>query len=86
MGYGLSQFNSEYLRKYDPEAYARTWHGGSAIGKFMQAVGEGISGAAKAGLTEQAYHAFEIGALGGIFAPRIGGNRQMRERYAEENA
>lgn len=86
MGYGLSQFNSEYLRRYDPGAYARTWHGGSAIGKFMQAVGEGISGAVKAGLTEQAYHAFEIGALGGIFAPRIGGNRKMRERYAEENA
>lgn len=86
MGYGLSQFNSEYLRRYDPEAYARTWHGGSAIGKFMQAVGEGISGAVKAGLTEQAYHAFEIGALGGIFTPRIGGNRKMLERYAEENA
>lgn len=86
MGYGLSQFNSEYLRRYDPEAYARTWHGGSAVGQFMQAVGEGVSGGVKAGLTEQAFHAFEIGALGGIFAPRLAGRNKMKERYAQENA
>lgn len=85
MGYGLSRFNSEYLRHYDPDAYANTWHGGSSIGQLMDAIGEGISGAAKAGMSEQAFHAFEIGALGGLFAPRLSGVKQMKERYRQEN-
>lgn len=52
MGFGLSKFNSEYMRAYDPEAYAETWHGGNAIGEFMDAIGQGISGGIQAGLTE----------------------------------
>lgn len=86
MGYGLSEFNSEYMRRYNPEAYANTWHGGSAIGQFMDAVSEGVAGATRAGLTEQAWHAFEIGAIGGIFAPRLQGRGEMKEKYSQENA
>lgn len=86
VGFGLSEFNSEYLRQYDPEAYANTWHGGSAVGQFFDAIGSGIDGAVRAGLTEQAAHAFTIGAIGGVFAPRIMGRGQMREQYAQDNA
>lgn len=86
MGFGLSKFNSEYMRTYDPEAYAETWHGGNAIGEFMDAIGQGISGGVQAGLTEQAWHAFEIGAIGGLFAPRFLGVKQMKEKYSAENA
>ena len=52
VGFGLSEFNSEYLRQYDPEAYVNTWHGGSAVGQFFDAIGSGIDGAVRAGLTE----------------------------------
>ena len=86
MGFGLSNFNSEYLRRYDPKAYAETWHGGSAVGQFFDAIDDGIAGGIQAGLTEQAWHAFEIGAVGGILSPRLGGNKEMRQRYAKENA
>lgn len=85
-GFGLSKFNSEYMRAYDPDAYAETWHGGNAIGEFMDAVGQGIAGGVQAGLTEQAWHAFEIGAIGGIVAPRLVGRKQMKERYSAQNA
>jgi hypothetical protein len=51
-GFGLSEFNSEYLRQYNPQAYANTWHGGSAIGEYMDAIHSGVEGAVHAGLTE----------------------------------
>lgn len=85
-GFGLSKFNSEYMRAYDPDAYAETWHGGNALGEFMDAIGSGISGGIQAGLTEQAWHAFEIGAIGGILAPRLQGRKEMRDKYSAQNA
>lgn len=86
MGYGLSEFNSEYMRQYDPVSYAGTWHGGTPVGKFMEAVGEGIYNLTRATIAEQSLYAFYIGALGGAIAPRLVGRDTMRETYAKENA
>lgn len=85
MGYGISTFNSEYLRQYDPMAYANTWHGGSAMGQFMDAIGEGIVGTVAKTVDPQSAQAFFIGTIGGVIAPRLAGRKEMREKYRQEN-
>ena len=84
MGYGIDRFNSEYLRQYDPVAYANTYSDND-LSNMIGSLEEAVLGGVKAGLTKQALDAFVIGSLGGMVAPRFTGRKEMRERYEAQN-